>query len=105
VTFHLYRSREYSDATADSNWAFIGYDELLDATPAQAAVRRLAGDQALALRSSTMELQLALIRAGRRGRRCPISSQPVTLPSRALGLMRYQDARRTLVAVRNLRVR
>jgi DNA-binding transcriptional LysR family regulator len=64
VTFHLYGSREYLDATADADWAFIGYDESLDATPAQAAVRRLAGDHALALRSSTVELQLALVRAG-----------------------------------------
>jgi DNA-binding transcriptional LysR family regulator len=64
VIFHLYGSREYLHATADSAWAFIGYDESLDATPPQAAVRRLAGNQALALRSSTVELQLALVRAG-----------------------------------------
>jgi DNA-binding transcriptional LysR family regulator len=64
VTFHLYGSREYLDAIADSDWAFIGYDESLDATPAQVAVRRLAGDQALAMRSSSVELQLALVRAG-----------------------------------------
>jgi DNA-binding transcriptional LysR family regulator len=64
VTFHLYGSRTYLDSTDSSDWTFIGYDEALDATPPQAALRRLAGDKPLALRSSTIELQLALVRAG-----------------------------------------
>ncbi len=64
VIFHLYGNREYLKATAVSDWAFIGYDELLDATPPQVALRRLAGDEPLALRSSTVELQLALVRVG-----------------------------------------
>jgi DNA-binding transcriptional LysR family regulator len=64
VTFHLYGSRAYLDATTASDWTFIGYDEALDATPQQEAVRRLAGDKPLALRSSTVELQVALVRAG-----------------------------------------
>jgi DNA-binding transcriptional LysR family regulator len=64
VTFHLYGSRTYLDTTSASDWTFIGYDEALDATPPQAALRRLAGDKPLALRSSTIELQLALVRAG-----------------------------------------
>ncbi len=64
VTFHLYGSLKYLKATADSDWAFIGYDESLDATPPQVALHRLAGDAPLALRSSSMELQLALVQAG-----------------------------------------
>jgi len=64
VIFHLYGSREYLDATPDPEWTFIGYDESLDATPPQAALRRLARDEPLILRSSTVELQLALVRAG-----------------------------------------
>jgi DNA-binding transcriptional LysR family regulator len=64
VTFRLYGSRTYLEGTAAPDWSFIGYDEALDATPQQLAVRRLAGDQPLALRSSTVELQLALARAG-----------------------------------------
>jgi DNA-binding transcriptional LysR family regulator len=64
VSFHLYGSRAYLDATPASDWAFIGYDETLDAAPQQATVRRLAGKKSLALRSSTIELQLALVRAG-----------------------------------------
>ena len=64
VTFHLYGSRTYLETTGASDWAFIGYDEALEAAAQQAALRRLAGDKPLALRSSTLELQLALVRAG-----------------------------------------
>jgi DNA-binding transcriptional LysR family regulator len=64
VTFHLYGSRAYLDTTTAADWTFIGYDEALEAAPQQAAVRRLAGGKPPALRSSTLELQLALVRAG-----------------------------------------
>lgn len=64
VSFHLYGSRSYLHATPASDWSFIGYDETLDTAPQQATVRRLAGNKPLALRSSTIELQLALMRAG-----------------------------------------
>jgi DNA-binding transcriptional LysR family regulator len=64
VTFHLYGSRAYLETTATADWTFIGYDEGLEGAPQQAAVQRLAGGKPLALRSSTLELQLALVRAG-----------------------------------------
>jgi DNA-binding transcriptional LysR family regulator len=64
VTFHLYGSRAYLETTSDSDWTFIGYDEALEGTAQQTAIRRLAGGNPLALRSSTLELQLALVRAG-----------------------------------------
>jgi len=64
VTFHLYGSRAYLETTSDTDWTFIGYDEALEGTAQQAAIRRLAGGNPLALRSSTLELQLALVRAG-----------------------------------------
>jgi DNA-binding transcriptional LysR family regulator len=64
VTFHLYGSRAYLDTTNAADWSFIGYDEALEGAPQQAEVRRLAAGNPLALRSSTLELQLALVRTG-----------------------------------------
>ncbi|MGY4572654.1 LysR family transcriptional regulator [Bradyrhizobium pachyrhizi] len=64
VTFHLYGSRAYLETTSASDWTFIGYDEVLEGAAQQAALRRVAGDKPLALRSSTLELQVALVRAG-----------------------------------------
>ena len=64
VAFHLYGSPDYLSATAVPDRSFIGYDEELDAAPQQVAIRRLAGATPLALRSSTIELQMALARAG-----------------------------------------
>jgi DNA-binding transcriptional LysR family regulator len=64
VTFHLYGSRAYLETTTASDWTFIGYDETLEGAPQQVAVRRLAVDKPLALRSNAVELQLALVRAG-----------------------------------------
>lgn len=64
VVFHLYGRPDYLKATAAPDRSFIGYDEVLDTAPQQVAIRRLAGGTPLALRSSTIELQMALARAG-----------------------------------------
>jgi DNA-binding transcriptional LysR family regulator len=64
VVFHLYGSREYLKATKGSDWTYIGYDESLDSSPPQVVLQKLAGDEPLGLRSSTLELQVALVRAG-----------------------------------------
>jgi DNA-binding transcriptional LysR family regulator len=64
VTFRLYGSPDYLRTTAAPDRRFIGYDETLEASPQQVAVRRLAGGKPLAFRSSTIELQMALARAG-----------------------------------------
>lgn len=64
VTFHLCASSEYLESTSPSDWAFIGYDETMESAAQQTALLRFAGDNPLALRSSTLELQLALVRAG-----------------------------------------
>jgi DNA-binding transcriptional LysR family regulator len=64
LPFHLYGSRAYLKETAPSGWCFIGYDEALDETPQQAALRRLAGKKGIELRASTIEMQLALVRGG-----------------------------------------
>jgi DNA-binding transcriptional LysR family regulator len=64
LAFHLYGSRDYLKHAAPSDWSFIGYDEALDETPQQAALRRLAGKNGIELRASTIEMQLALVRSG-----------------------------------------
>ncbi|NYF33483.1 LysR family transcriptional regulator [Sphingopyxis sp. JAI108] len=64
VIFHVYGRADYLVNTAVSDRSFIGYDEALDAAPQQVALRRLAGETPLALRSNTIELQMALARAG-----------------------------------------
>lgn len=64
VTFHLYGSRAYLKNTRAPDWVFIGYDEALEGAVQQTAIHRLTGGKPLALRSSTLELQLALVRAG-----------------------------------------
>jgi DNA-binding transcriptional LysR family regulator len=64
VTFHLYGSRSYLETTTAADWSFIGYDEALEGALQQAALHRLSGGKPLALRSSTLELQFALVRAG-----------------------------------------
>jgi DNA-binding transcriptional LysR family regulator len=64
IAFRLYASPEYLASTAPSEWTYIGYDEVLDATSQQVTVRRLAGNSDLVLRLSTVELQLATAKAG-----------------------------------------
>ncbi|HEY9213161.1 MAG TPA: LysR family transcriptional regulator [Ancylobacter sp.] len=64
IAFRLYGSPEYLASTAPANRSFIGYDKELDGALQQVAVRRLAGGAELALRLNTVELQIAMVKAG-----------------------------------------
>lgn len=64
IAFRLYGNPEYIASTAPEDRSFIGYDEELDGALQQVAVRRLAGGADLALRLNTIELQIAMAKAG-----------------------------------------
>jgi DNA-binding transcriptional LysR family regulator len=64
IAFRLYGNPQYLASTAPKDRSFIGYDEELDGAPQQVAVRRLAGGAELALRLNTVELQIAMVKAG-----------------------------------------
>jgi DNA-binding transcriptional LysR family regulator len=64
IAFRLYGNPEYIASTAPEDRSFIGYDEELDGAPQQVAVRRLAEGADLALRLNTVELQIAMAKAG-----------------------------------------
>lgn len=64
ITFRLYGNPEYLASTAPDDRSFIGYDEELDGALQQMAVRRFAGAAELALRLNTVELQVAMVKAG-----------------------------------------
>jgi DNA-binding transcriptional LysR family regulator len=76
IAFHLYGSPEYLASTGPADRSFIGYDEGLDDAPQQIAVRRLAAGSELALRLNTVELQIAMVKAGGGLQCCRISSHP-----------------------------
>ncbi|MGE4451198.1 LysR family transcriptional regulator [Castellaniella sp.] len=62
--FRLYASPAYLAATPAGAWAFVAYDEAMDAAPQQASLLAQLAGRAIGLRASTLEMQAAFILAG-----------------------------------------
>ncbi|WP_082496593.1 LysR family transcriptional regulator [Aminobacter sp. DSM 101952] len=64
IEFEPYASATYLQETAESDWCFIGYGHLIDQAVQQHALESLAAGRRFTLLASTIELQLAAVRAG-----------------------------------------
>lgn len=64
IGFGLYARPDYLAETESADRVFIGYDGDLDQSPQNLALRDYAGARVIALRASTLESQLALVKAG-----------------------------------------
>ena len=80
--FRFYASPAYIAATPPDDWTFIAYDEDMDASPQQRRLLEIARGRRIALRSSTLEFQLAAAKAG-----CGIVILPDFLVGDVAGLM------------------
>ncbi|MGN6570470.1 MAG: LysR family transcriptional regulator [Pseudolabrys sp.] len=64
LRYGLYGARTYLDATADSDWQFIGYDEELANVPQQQWLDAHVAGRSYALRSNDLASLIAAARAG-----------------------------------------
>ncbi|MCO5092742.1 LysR family transcriptional regulator [Bosea sp. (in: a-proteobacteria)] len=64
IAFAPYATAAYLANTPETDRRFIGYDAALEEAPQQVALRSLAADRPFALVASTLEIQLAAVRAG-----------------------------------------
>lgn len=64
ITFSAYATAAYLAETREADLCFIGYDTSLDEAPQQVALRLVAAGRPFALVASTLEIQLAAVRAG-----------------------------------------
>jgi DNA-binding transcriptional LysR family regulator len=62
LTFQLYGSPAYLHQTSPEDWAFIGYEERMDAAPQQSALIGRSAGRSICFRASTLEIQHALVR-------------------------------------------
>lgn len=64
MTFRLYASAAYLEATAEADWTFIGYDGAMARAPQQVRLYEIAAGRPVVLTASTAEIQLAAVRSG-----------------------------------------
>lgn len=64
IGFAPFATAAYLANTPERDWRFMGYDASLEETPQQIALRVLAAGRPFALVASTLEIQLAAVRAG-----------------------------------------
>ncbi|TPM31485.1 LysR family transcriptional regulator [Mesorhizobium sp. B2-3-4] len=64
IGFSLYGDPNYLAATREANWTFIGYEQTMSSSPQERLLARIAGDRPVAIRGSTLEFQLAAVKAG-----------------------------------------
>lgn len=64
IAFSAYATAAYLASTSEPDRRFIGYDASLEDAPQQVALRTLAAGRPFALLASTLEIQLAAVRAG-----------------------------------------
>lgn len=62
--FRLYASPAYLAATPVGAWAFVAYEQDMDAAPQQAGLLAMLEGRPIGLRASTLEMQAAFILAG-----------------------------------------
>lgn len=64
LSFSPYAAARYLATTAEPDRCFIGYDGSMEEAPQQVALRQMAAGRPYALFASTLEIQLAAVRAG-----------------------------------------
>lgn len=64
IAFEPYASVTYLQQTAEPDWCFIGYDAPLDKSAQHHALEEMAAGRRFPLLASTLEIQLAAVRAG-----------------------------------------
>lgn len=64
IAFEPYASATYLQQTTESDWCFIGYDAPLDGTAQNHALEEMAAGRRFMFLASTLEIQLAAVRAG-----------------------------------------
>lgn len=64
IGFHLYADPAYLAGVDERDWTFIGYEEAMASSPQEERLRQIAAGRVVAIRASTLEFQLAAVRAG-----------------------------------------
>jgi DNA-binding transcriptional LysR family regulator len=64
IAFEPYASAAYLQQVAEPDWCFIGYDAPLDTSAQHHALEEMAAGRRFNLLASTLEIQLAAVRAG-----------------------------------------
>ncbi|MDM9628933.1 LysR family transcriptional regulator [Rhizobium sp. S152] len=64
VGFHAYAASDYAEAVDERDWTFVGYDEAMASSPQEERLAAIAAGRPIAIRASTLELQVAAVKAG-----------------------------------------
>ncbi|MCV3208619.1 LysR family transcriptional regulator [Mesorhizobium sp. YC-39] len=64
ISFGLYADPAYLAATRETDWSFVGYEEVLASSPQERKLAEIAGGRSVAIRASTLEFQLVAVKAG-----------------------------------------
>jgi DNA-binding transcriptional LysR family regulator len=94
VRYGLYGSRAYLDATAQSGWQFIGYDEALADVPQQRWLDAYVAGRPYAMRSNDLASLIAAARAG-----IGLAAVPHVLAASAGDLVCVTEAREAMRAL------
>jgi DNA-binding transcriptional LysR family regulator len=64
IGFNLYADPAYLAATREPDWTFVGYEETMASSPQERQLAEIVGSRRVAIRASTLEFQLAAVKAG-----------------------------------------
>jgi DNA-binding transcriptional LysR family regulator len=64
IGFNLYADPAYLAATREQDWTFVGYEETMASSPQERQLAEIVGSRRVAIRASTLEFQLAAVKAG-----------------------------------------
>ncbi len=64
VGFHAYAASGYAETVPEHDWSFIGYDEGMASSPQEERLAKIAAGRPIAIRASTLEFQVAAVKAG-----------------------------------------
>lgn len=64
IGFSLYADPAYLAATREADWSFVGYEETMASSPQERMLVQIAEGRPVAIRASSLEFQLAAVKAG-----------------------------------------
>lgn len=64
IGFSLYADPAYLAATCEADWSFVGYEETMASSPQERMLLQIAEGRPVAIRASSLEFQLAAVKAG-----------------------------------------
>lgn len=64
IGFSLYADPAYLAATREADWSFVGYEETMASSPQERMLLQIAEGRPVAIRASSLEFQLAAVKAG-----------------------------------------